>query len=106
MSGNNQTTSQEEAERMVSKGISETVAQKFYRLSGCSSKVEFAKKIGYHEMATRLYLLREDRKSRKPCNPNTLHRWARSLASGGGPRITIGLWPDGEITMQTEEDTE
>lgn len=98
-----ETTSAKE-ERIVSKVNKETVAQKFYRLSGCETKVQFAKIIGYHEMATRLYLCGRDKKSRKPCKPNTLHRWAKSLAAHGGPKIAIGLWSDGDITMQIEDD--
>jgi len=101
--GKRETTSAEE-ERIVSKVNKETVAQKFYRLSGCETKVQFAKIIGYHEMATRLYLSGRHVKSRKPCRPNTLHKWAQSLAAYGGPRIAIGLWPDGDITMQIEDD--
>ena len=103
MSGNKDTTSQEVKEREVSKDIGETVAHKFYRLSGCPSKSEFARQIGFHDISTRMYLMNPGTKSRKPCNPNTLHRWAKSLADGGGARIVLGLWPDGEVTMQIED---
>ena len=101
--GKRETTSAEE-ERIVSKVNKETVAQKFYRLSGCETKVQFAKIVGYHEMAIRAYLLTRGSKTRKPCRPNTLHKWAQSLEESGGPRIAIGLWPDGAITMQIEDD--
>ena len=99
--GKRETTTAEESQRKVVKvEIEETVAQKFYRMTGCKTKVEFAKRIGFHEIATRLYLARADRKSRKPCNPTTLHKWSKAISETGGPDITIGLWPDGEITLQ------
>ena len=98
------TTTKEGRKKEVTRETEETVAQKFYRMSGCKTKVEFAQRIGFHEIATRLYLARADRKSRKPCNPSTLHKWAKALSKSGGPDIVIGLWPDGDITLQGSEE--
>jgi len=84
----------------------ETIAQKFYRLSECESMAEFARKTNFHPVTIRTYLLPSDRKSWRPAPLMAMHNWAQSIKNGGGPGIAIGLWPDGEVTFEVEENKE
>lgn len=106
--GNSETTTSEsrkqEGGEISREVVYETPAQQFYRMSGCKTKNEFAKRVNYCESAVRLSMLRSDRPSRKRAGPETLHRWARALSTTGGPNIIIGLWPTGEITLQIDDD--
>ena len=83
--------------------LKETIAQKFYRFSECKSMAEFARRTGFHPVTIRTYLLPSDRKSWRPVALSALHEWSQKLKDSGGPSIAIGLWPDGEVTLEVEE---
>ena len=80
-----------------------TTAQKFYKMSGCKTMAEFAKKTKFHPVTIRTYLLPDDRPSWRKAPIQALHTWARELKNEGGPGIAIGLWPDGEVTLALED---
>lgn len=80
----------------------ETLAQKFYKMSKCNSKAELARKVEDHPVMVRVYLLEKKTKSWRAVPLHRLHLWASMLAKNGGPPISMGLWSDGEITLEYE----
>lgn len=80
----------------------ETLAQKFYKMSKCNSKAELARKVEDHPVMVRVYLLGKKTKSWRPVPLHRLHLWAGKLLKNGGPAISVGLWSDGEITLEYE----
>lgn len=98
--GKRETTLSKSKTKMSKK---ETLARRFYQVSGAPSLAEFARLTNFHPVTVRAYMLPEDRKSYRPVSLSALHSWAKELKRSGGPGITIGLWPDGDITLQVEE---